>query len=104
VYLGALVVLVSALSQGQTGRRRALLRAQFGVSERTVRRWRRWWCEVFATTRWWHGVRGQFVTPVDIAQLPASLLERFTALQPDARLLDAMRFLAPLSVGAHEVR
>jgi len=104
VYLGALVVLISALSQGVTGRRRAQLRVLFGVSERTVRRWRVWWREVFPATRWWHAARARFVPPVDIAQLPASLLERFTAPEPGARLREALGFLAPISIAVHQAR
>ena len=104
VYLGALVLLISALSQGLTVKRRAQLRAQFGVDERTVRRWRRWWLEVFAATPWWCGAGGQFVPPVDLAQLPGSLLERFVAPEPAARLLDALCFLTPLSVPSEQAR
>jgi hypothetical protein len=104
VYLGALVVLVSALSQGLTASRRARLRGQFRLSERTLRRWQRWWREVFPTTRGWQAVRGQFAVAVDVTRLPASLLERFTAAQPDARLLDVLRFVAALSNGAEQAR
>ena len=100
VYLGALVLLISALSQGLTRTRRAQLLARFGVSEQTVRRWRRWWCEVFPDTPWWRGARDRFVPALDLAQLPASLLERFVALDRAARSLDALRFLAPLSSDA----
>jgi len=104
VYLGALVVLVTALSQGLGGARRAQLREQFGISERTLRRWRRWWREVFPATRWWHGERGRFVPAVEPAQLPGALLERFNAAEPMRRLLEVLAFLAPLSLGAERAR
>jgi hypothetical protein len=97
VYLGALVVLVTALSQGLGGARRAQLRERFGISERTVRRWRRWWTEVFPATRWWHGERGRFVPPVKLTQLPGALLGRFAGADPLTQMRDVLAFLAPLS-------
>jgi len=104
VYLGALVVLIAALSQGLGGERRVRLRERFGISERTVRRWQRWWREAFPATRWWHGARGQFAPPVEPRRLPASLLERFTGPDPGARLLGALAFLAPLSIAPERAR
>lgn len=102
VYPGALVVLVSALTQGLTGRRRRELCQRLRVSERTIRRWRRWWREVFANTPWWRGVRGEFVPTLDVARLPASLLERFVAGEPEQRVLDMLCFLAPLSSASEQ--
>jgi hypothetical protein len=103
VYLGALVVLVGVLSQGLTVKRRSQLCQQLRLSERSVGRWRRWWREVFPATPWWRGARGQFVPALEVAQLPASLLERFVAPEPAQQLRDALLFLAPLSRGAEHV-
>ena len=103
VYLGAWVVLVGVLSQGLTVKRRSQLCQQLRLSERSVGRWRRWWREVFPATPWWRGARGRFVPALDIAQLPASLLERFVAPEPAQQLRDALLFLAPLSRGAEHV-
>src|SRR5690554_1758113 len=43
VFLGAVVVLVTTLSSGLTGKRVAVLCEQFNVSVRTLRRWQEWW-------------------------------------------------------------
>jgi len=104
VYLCALVVLVSALSQGLTVTRRAQLCRRLGLSERTLRRWRQWWGEVFPATRWWQVARGQFVPAIDPAQLPGALLERFGVGEHEARLLDVLAFLAPLSIAGEQAR
>jgi hypothetical protein len=104
VYLGALVVLISALSQGLPASRRTRLRAQLRLSERTLRRWQRWWREVFPTTHGWRAVRGRFAVAVDVTRLPASLLERFTGADPVTCLLEVLRFLAPWSSGAEQAR
>lgn len=77
VYLGAVVVLASAMRQGLSARRVAELRALVGVSRRTLERWRRWWLELFAATPLWKELRGRLVAAVDFGRLPASLLERF---------------------------
>ncbi len=99
VYLGALVVLVSALAKGLTERRLGELRERFGVGPRTVRRWRRWWGEVFAASRFWRGARGEFMPPPEVHELPGGLLGRLGADDPQQRLLATLRFLSPVSVG-----
>jgi hypothetical protein len=53
VYLGAIVVLVSALREGLTPVRLARLQELVGVCARTVRRWQRWWKERFPQTDTW---------------------------------------------------
>lgn len=104
VYLGALVVLVCALSQGLSGVRQAQLREWVGVSARTLRRWQRWWREVLPATRWWRGAQGQLAAPVEPARLPASLLERFEDADAGLQLLGALVFLSPLSVAFERAR
>jgi hypothetical protein len=45
----------------------------------------------------WKGACARFVPPLDIGALPASLLERFSGQDLQSRLIQALRFLAPLS-------
>ena len=99
VYLGAVVVLVSAMRHGATPARTRKLREHLGVSRRTVERWRRWWREAFAESSFWRAVRAAFMPPVDPGLLPASLLERFTGDEED-RLLALLRFLGPITGGS----
>lgn len=97
VYLGAVVVLVSALAGGVTSVRVRKLRQWLGVDRRTLSRWRQWWQQTFVTTPLWRARRGLLKQPVTVARLPGSLLECFdgqTALQRLRRLLV---FLAPLT-------
>ena len=97
VYLGAVVVLATALQHGATPGRLARLRATLGVSARTLARWRDWWRETFVATRFWRAARARLGVPVAEEALPASLLERFAGDEA-ARLVQALRFLAPLTV------
>lgn len=97
VYLGAVVVLLSAMTQGVTAGRAARLRSLLGVSVRTLARWRDWWQETFPVSRVWKEVRARFVPAVDLSRLPASLLDRFSDADELGGLVAVLRLLGPLS-------
>lgn len=82
VYLGVIVVLVTALHQGLTPRRRRHLIEVLDVSSQTLSRWRRWWRETFPQSRGFRALKGCFLPPVDTAQLPDSLLCRLAGELP----------------------
>lgn len=96
VYLGAFVVLVSTMLQGPTPARVARLREEFGVAERTLRRWMRWWAEVFPTSEIWRAGTAAFMPPVAASELPVALLGRFAGVAAE-RLRHVLSFLSPLS-------
>jgi hypothetical protein len=99
VYLGAVVVLVSAMRHGATPTRVARLRALVGASPRTLARWRRGWREAFASSRFWQAAAGRFGTPIARELLPWSLLERFGGDARD-RLVATLRFLGPITTAS----
>jgi hypothetical protein len=99
VYLGAVVVVVSAMRHGAWPARMRQLRELFGVSRRTVERWREWWRTTFAEGPVWKAVAAGLMPPVELARLPASLLERFLG-NDEERLILLLRILGPLSGGA----
>jgi hypothetical protein len=96
VYLGAVVVLVTAMIGGITAARAARLREWFGVNVRTLKRWRAWWRETFVASAFWRDAQGRFMPPVAIETLPGSLLERFAG-DERTRLLHVLGFLTPLT-------
>ena len=98
VYLGAVVVLVSALRCGATPVRMARLTELLGVSRRTVDRWRQWWMEIFPQTRYWAEGSGLLAIPVPTGELPLSLLERFAGPLETA-LQALLRFVLPITGG-----
>jgi hypothetical protein len=103
-YLAPVVLLVSALQHGVSPRRLAALRRWLcdrgeRLCRRTVERWRRWWLELFPTTRTWSAGRDRFVPPVAESRLPASLLGRFEG-DDETRLLSALTFLSPATTGS----
>lgn len=96
LYLGVVVVLVTAMLHGVTQRRAATLRAELEVSRRTIERWRTWWHDEFPSTPTWRSSMGRFVPAPERGRMPASLLERFEGSDRE-RVVSLMRLLAPLS-------
>ena len=97
VYLGLAVVLMSSRIIGPTSST-TRLSGTLDVPLRTLQRWRHWWRDLFPLTSLWQAACARFMPPVEMNQLPASLLERFAgpAGEPLLRLLF---FLTPLTVG-----
>jgi len=97
-----MVVLITAMQSGLTPARVQQLQALVGVSRRTVARWRDWWCRVFTESPFWRA-HGALVPPVRTADLPASLLKRFTG-DIEQQLLSLLRFLVPITTGVGLMR
>ena len=100
VYLGAVVVLVSAMRHGVTDARSAALIAAVGASRETLARWRRWWTEAFPATPFWQRARGMLATPVAEAGLPATLLARLAAVDERSRLVRFLDFIKAVTTAA----
>jgi hypothetical protein len=94
VYLGAVVVLVSAMMRGLTSWRVAALCRLVGADRRTLERWRRWWQEVFPSTPLWRDAKARFMPPVEESALPASLLKGFAGSRR-AQLVGVLKLLLP---------
>lgn len=94
VYVEVVVVLASALARlAGDGARHAT-----GVPARTIRRWGTWWTSSFPALAVFADVRAQFPPPPpDERLLPLSLLERLPGRDPDAVLILAARWLAPVT-------
>jgi hypothetical protein len=99
VYLGAVVVLATAMQQGPSPWRVRRLRELLGVSAQTLARWRTWWAETFGETAFWKAARAAFSPPVAAAAAPSSLFERFAG-ELHEQLATLLRFLSPLSTPA----
>jgi hypothetical protein len=99
IYVGFIVVLAAALLQGPTRRRVTILSQEFGITERTLRRWREWWLGEFVESPFWKGARGMFMPLLAELEMPLSLVNGFSAKTPEA-LAKLMKFLAPVTTGA----
>ena len=98
VYLGAIVILISAMRQGPSPRRVRELSARFGVDRRTIARWQVFWREHFPQSTFWKIEGARFKLTVGVNSLPYSLLDAFLTRHHRCRgwtLL--LRFLAPIT-------
>ena len=82
VYLGVIVVLITALHHGLTDQRRRRLIEELDVPAQTLWRWRRWWRAQFLQSRCWRGLAGRFV-PADCHRQPTGISPR-TAVRKNA--------------------
>jgi hypothetical protein len=99
VYLGAVVILVSAMQQGPSPRRVRELSRLFGADRRSIARWRVFWREHFPQTSFWKVTRARFMPALEVATLPRSLLQAF--LRTDDPFKDwkkLFRFLSPITI------
>jgi len=92
VFFGVVVLLVPALRQAPSRQTLAALETGYGMTQRTLLRWRKWWREIFVASPVWRAGQGLFRRPVRVADLPGSLLEAF-----DSKVEAVLRFLSPLS-------
>ncbi len=108
VYLGVIVVLITALRQGLRPPSVRKLKAALGVDRRTLQRWQRWWREIFSRSCFWAKTRAQLHPACEEgAVLPRAIIVDAYAI--DDAYLDAsedepsendalvrcLRFLAP---------
>jgi hypothetical protein len=98
-FLGVIVVLVSAMRQGATPRRARVLQEEFGVTRRTIERWRRWWDEEFRASRCWKLAKAKLLGIAD--EVPRSVLIHLDALEGGDHLVAVMRLFAPISQSEH---
>jgi predicted DNA-binding transcriptional regulator YafY len=96
VYGGACLVLVSLLRHGPTRARQEELKRLFGVSPRTLERWRQWWLAEFSRNRWWQSAKGFLMPPIEADLLPGGIFGRIQGGVED-RLVLTLRFLSPMT-------
>ena len=104
VYLGVMVVLLTALHHGLTAQRRRRLIEQLDVPAQTLWRWRRWWRERFVQSRCWRALAGQFIPPLVSDRLPGSLLERLSGSALSERLVELLVLLSPVTTATGSLR
>ncbi len=97
VYLAAVFVLASAMRHGITAVRAAKLTEWFGVSRRTLGRWRRWWLQTFVASEVWKRVCGRVIPAPNIETLPRSWLDAMGAMDELKRVQSILSWLLPLS-------
>lgn len=100
VYLGVIVILVTALQHGLTASRRRQLIEQLDLWPQTVARWRRWWREQVPATHCWQMLRSRFVPPIETHALPGALLSRLTGDDLARRVRQLLTLISPLTTAS----
>ncbi len=101
VYLGAIIIVISAMRQGPTPRRVRELSSRFGADRRTIARWQVFWREHFPQTPFWKVAHARFTPVIRIVTLPYSLVDAFLSCDAgDTGWARLLRFLAPISIAA----
>jgi hypothetical protein len=102
VYLGAVVVVASAVAQAvetvKTVRTAAAQAEATGVPPRTTRRWLGWWQGAFVSTDVFVALRARLIG-VEVERLPSSMLEPLAGSWPE-RLRTVATLLAPLTTSS----
>jgi hypothetical protein len=99
VYLGAVVILISAMRQGPAPRRTRELSKLFDVDAATIARWQTFWRDQFPQTPFWRTARARLVPVFEIVALPRSILEAFLCSHDQLRgWANLLRFLSPITV------
>ena len=99
VYLGAMVILISAMRQGPTPRRVRELSTLFGADRATIARWQAFWRDHIPQTPFWKVARARLIPVVDLVSLPLSLLDAFLRTKdPGQDWGHLLRFLSPLTI------
>lgn len=99
VYAGFIVVLVGAMLHGLKPERVERLRQELLIDRRTLERWRQWWLSIFVGSSFWKEARARFMPLLCERTLPYSLCASFVTERRD-RLLDLLKFLAPITTPA----
>jgi hypothetical protein len=97
VYLGVIIVLVAALTDGLSSPHRRRLIDRLDLWPQTIARWQRWWREQVPASRCWQALRPRFVPPVEIRALPGALLGRLMGDDLVARVRQLLTLIAPLT-------
>ena len=101
VYVGFVVVLVSAMVHGLKPERVQRIREQLGIDRRTLERWRQWWLSTFVQSSFWKTAKGRFLPSLNERTLPWSLARSFGIESRDG-LQRLLEFLAPLTTRANK--
>jgi hypothetical protein len=104
VYLGVIVVLITALHHGLTDQRRRRLIEELDVPLQTLWRWRRWWREQFLQSRCWKELAGQLIPSITPHGLPGSLLERLRGRGLTERVVQLLALISPVTTSSSSVR
>jgi len=99
VYVGIVVVLVSAMMNGLSEGRVRRIWQELKIDRRTLQHWRQWWIWTFVRSDFWRAQHARFRHPVVEERLALGLAEAFGAQQSKG-LVSLMKFLSPITTSS----
>ena len=97
VFVGVMVILVTALRQGPTPSGLRKLEGLLGISRRTIARWQKWWEEIFPASGFWKDLKDRLSRSRALPERARQSIDRLRG-HPSARLL--VRLLRSLALFA----
>ena len=97
VFLGVIVVLVTAMEHGLTPKRRRQLTEEPGPSPQTISHWRSWWPETFHDSSRWHADKRAVTPQTEPAATSVDLLSGSYGSALLLRLCRLLLLLAPFT-------
>jgi hypothetical protein len=93
-------LLICIFHQGFNKRCLHLLKKHYGivVNKHTWKRWRKWWCETFSTTKFWQSAKGQLSPKALNGQYPLNIFTQFSGYFAK-RVVMLLQFLSPMTAG-----
>lgn len=106
VYLGSIIVVLSAGIDALDPQQRDALLEALQVPPQTLNRWRLWWREHVPQTPTWKALSGRFSPPIQIQHLPGELLVRLQGSTLGLRLQQLLVLIQALTTRScpHSVR
>jgi len=104
VYWGCVILVVMTLKQNRPeGASARKIKAMFGISRKTLKRWMSYFRDEFPVSMQWHRLRGRLAATVSSNQLPAGLINYFVNnfQSPQQALIRCLQFLASEQISAH---
>ena len=95
VYGAVFFFVISCLSNSN-GHCYKMLARRFKVSDRTLRKWKKWWDTTFISSSFWKEHKGLLTKPPDI--MPLSVVKRFTTF------IDVLKFFSPFNCRPIDLR
>ena len=100
VYFRSAILLINCLRYGANKYRLRKLKEEFGVTERTIYRWRKYWVEYFPEAELSRKLQGYLNTILVFRDLPMQLLSEFEKSNGESRktvlkLLEALSGFSP---------
>ncbi|MEI7488558.1 MAG: hypothetical protein WCJ72_14340 [Chryseobacterium sp.] len=83
VYWSVHVVLISAMLNGRTAELEKIT-SEFNIDIKTLKRWRKWWKDIFPTTKLWKKIKGGLCEDVDLFPLGFLMILLKNNLENDA--------------------